>query len=159
MNQTCPMRFVQKGLDHILSDVLRLQTFVGFGGTLAGVYVGLFTAWPGFSLGLIMSQLTEPTYGGYARQLVTWGDEGIDKNNRPEVMGNLSQFLPTDSTASSNILGAFIADAVNAGNLIAAGLLPTPVTLGTPTDLLGVIPRFAVPGIEAPDWGEIVAIA
>lgn len=158
MNQTCPMQFVGGGLAHVLSDVLRYASNTAFGGTLNGAYLGLFTAWPGFGLGLQMSQLTEPGYGGYARQLVAWGDEGIDKQQRPQVLGAVDQFQPTDSSASASVIGAFIASALTNGTLIAVGLLQTPVILGTPQDLLGVIPRFAVPGVANPEWGEIVGI-
>jgi hypothetical protein len=158
MNQTCSLQFVGGGLAHILSDVLQYASQTVVPGTLNGVYLGLFTAWPGFGLGLQMSQLTEPTFGGYARKAIAWGDQGIDKTQRPEVLGNLSQFQPSDSSASNSVIGAFVADASTNGHLIAVGLLQTPVTLGTPVDLLGVIPRFAVPGVTTPDWGEIVGI-
>jgi hypothetical protein len=158
VNQSVPMQFVGGGLAHVLSDVLQPASQTIVAGTLYEVYLGLFTTWPGFSLTLQRSQLTEPTFGGYARRRITWGDEGTDKTQRPEVLGGLSQFQPTDSSASSTCIGVFLADALTAGDLIAVGLLNPSVVLATPADLLGVLPRFAVPGLAAPDWGEIVGI-
>lgn len=158
MNQSVALQFVGGGLAHILSDVLQYASQTVVPGTLNGAYLGLFTAFPGFSLTLVQSQLTEPTFGGYARKAITWGDTGIDKTQRPEVVGGLSQFQPTDSSASSTNIGVFLSTAITAGVLLAVGLLNPAVVLATPSDLLGILPRFAVPGLAAPDWGEIVGI-
>lgn len=157
MNQAVALRLVRNALAHVLSDVLFPASQTAVAGTFNVAYLGLFTAWPGFSIDLQVSQLTEPTFGGYARKLMSWGDEGIDKNNRPQVLGLLNQWQPTDSSASNNILGAFLASASSAGQLLAVGLLTTPIVLGTPVDLLGLVPRIAIPGAEVPDWGEIAA--
>lgn len=159
MNQTVPLRLVRGGLAHVLSDVLQYASQTAVAGTLRGAYVGLFTAWPGFSLGLTVGDLTAPTYGGYARQAVTWGDSGIDKTGRPQVIGGLTEFVPTDSSASNTIIGVFLADASTAGNLLAVGLLNQSIVLGTPVDLLAILPRIAIPGEVTPDWGEIVGVA
>lgn len=158
MNQTVPLRFVGGGLAHVLSDVLQYASQTTVPGTLNGVYLGLFTAWPGFDLNLQESQLTEPAFGGYARLALTWGDQGTDKTLRPEVLGLLSQFRPTDSSASSTVIGAFISSAVSGGQLRAVGLLNPSVVLATPQDVLGILPRFAVPGLLNPDWGEVVGV-
>jgi hypothetical protein len=158
MNQSVPLRFVSGGLAHVLSDVLQYASQTIVPGTLNGVYLGLFTTWPGFSLTLQMSDLAEPTYGGYARLALTWGDQGTDKTQRPEVLGLLSQFRPTDSSASSTAIGVFVASALTAGELRAVGLLNPSVVLATPQDVLGVLPRFAVPGLLNPDWGEVVGV-
>lgn len=158
MNQTVPMKFVGAGLAHVLSDVLFPASQTVVAGTLNVAYLGLFTAWPGFDLGLQIGDLTPPTFGGYARKLLTWGNAGVDKNRRPEVLSLLSQFQPTDSSASSSIIGAFVASALTAGVLLAVGQLNPVVVLASPLDVLGLLPRFAVPGVEAPDWGEIVGI-
>jgi hypothetical protein len=159
MIQTAALRLVGRGLSHVLSDVLLPASQTVVAGTFNTAYIGLFTAWPGFSLGLQMGQLTEPGFGGYARQKVTWGDEGIDKNQRPQVMGGLSQFQPSDSSATATVIGAFVADAATAGNLLAVGLLPQSIVLGTPVDLLALVGRLAIPGLDAPDWGEVAGVA
>jgi hypothetical protein len=159
MNQSVALRFVGAGLAHVLSDVLQYASQTTTPGVLRGAYLGLFTAWPGFALGLQMPDIIEPTFGGYARLAVTWGDTGIDKTQRPQVFGGLSQFQPTDATVSDTVIGAFLASAVVAGELIAIGQLSQQVILGTVLDVLGILPRFAVPGLVTPDWGEVIGVA
>lgn len=158
MNQSVPLQLVGGGLAHVLSDILQYASQTVVAGTFNGAYLGLFTAWPGFALTLQMSQITEPTFGGYARKAVNWGDTGIDKNQRPEVVGGLGQFQPSDSSASNTIIGAFLASAISTGVLLAVGLLATPVILATPSDLLAILPRIAIPGLAAPDWGEVIGV-
>jgi hypothetical protein len=159
MIQTVPLRLVGQGVAHLLSDVLLPASQTVVAGTLYSVYVGLFSAWPGFSLNLVLSQLTEVVFGGYARQKVTWGDTGIDGNQRPSVLGSLAQFQPTDSSASSTAIGVLLADSVTAGRLLGVGLLANSKVMGTPVDMLGIIPRFAIPGVTNPDWGEIAGVS
>lgn len=158
MIQSITLRLVGQGLAHVLSDVLRPSSQTGFGGTLTGVYLGLFTNWTGYDpRNATLAGITEPTYGGYARQAISFGAEGWDATNHPESYAGSLSYQPNNSSASSTIQGAFIVDAASGGNLVAAGVLGTPKTMGTPADVLNLLVRLAIPGAEAPSWGEIVA--
>lgn len=160
MNQSVPMQLVQAGLAHVLSDVLQPASQTVVAGTLYTVYCGLYTAGPAWAIGNVLSQYTEANYNGYARQRIVWGDEGIDLTLRPSVFGGALQFQPNGSAVSNTIIGAFVADALTAGNLLAVGQLTTSKVLNVPTDVLLIVPRFAIPGVITPvDWGEIVGVS
>lgn len=158
MIQSITLRLVGQGLAHVLSDVLRPSSQTGFGGTLIGSYLGLFTNWTGYDpRNATLAGITEPVYGGYARVALTFGAEGWDATNHPEVLAGSQSFQPSNSSASSTIQGAFLADSLTGGNLLAAGILGTSKTMSTPEDVINLLVRVAIPAADAPSWGEIVA--
>jgi len=160
MTQTVPLQFVRTGLAHILSDVLQFASQTVVPGTLNAVWVGLFTAGPAWAIGNFLAQYSEATYSGYARKQIVWGSQGIDANLRAEVQGGALQFQPTGNTPSNTIVGVLVCDASTAGNLIAVGMLSSSKILGVTTDVLTIVPRFAVPGVITPvDWGELTGMA
>lgn len=151
--QQVNLQLTLDALQGLLSDVLFQTTGSAYKGELAGVYLGLFVApYPGWSFNLQMSQLVEANFGGYARQLTTWSAQGIDPSGRPEVYSQAVLWQPTSSVAANVVLGMFLADALTVGRLLAVGLFPGSLSLGTPTDQATVVARLAMP-LDPANWG------
>lgn len=153
MIQTVGLKLVQTGLQKILTDILQANTGTAYNGMLGSLYLGLFTAYSGFSLGLTGAGVTEPTYTGYARVKATWSAQGIDPTGRAEVFSQATLWVPTATGTSSTIIGMAIWSAVTAGNLYGVGLVPTPFTLSLTTDQASLTARFQMP-LDPADWGQ-----
>ncbi len=154
--QSIPIRLVEGGGVQVLANMLA-DTVLGGNGTLVGCYLGLFTAWPGYSFTRVLADLTAANYTGYARQLLVFGTQGTDPDERPEVESASLLFSPTDGVTPNTIIGVFLADAVAAGNLLGVGLLPAPVELNDASDDLTVAVKIAIPA-DADDWGVAAAL-
>lgn len=154
MQQTVPIKLVNAGLNKVLADLLDNVSGGNHKGLLASMYFGLIVApYPGFSLGLVRADLTEAVFGGYARVLASWSAAGVDPTGRPEVFSQAVRFNPSDSSASAQVVGVALYDALTNGNLVGVGILPNPVTLGTPTDFAVFVGHVEIP-LDNADWGQ-----
>ena len=156
MIQTVPLKLVTTGLNKALSDLLANIVSGNYTGLLGKTYLGLYTApFPGFSLNLLASGLTEAAFNGYARVAATWSVKGTDPSGRAEVFSQGVLWNPTSAGTASTILGIALYDALTAGNLYGIGILPTSITLATVTDMATLVARFALP-LDNADWGQSV---
>lgn len=90
--------------------------------------------------GLDPGTLTVPTYDGYAPVNVdTWGTEHILPNGN-YVINSLATcvFAPTGTTTSNTIYGWYLLD--TAGNCVSQGLLPNPVVMAGPGNVITIVP-------------------
>jgi hypothetical protein len=131
---------------------------VAVGGPLEAPFVGLYTAINApLSPDLALSNVTEATYDGYARQAVgTWAAPFVDGTGRVQVQGDAREFRPTGSVTPNVIIGWFLASLVAAGTLRAIEPLDTPVPLNSTLTVLTVIPRFGL--LRSWSFGEGVEI-
>ncbi len=153
MLQAVGLKLTTYGLQAIMNDLLFNTTGSAYSGVLSKLYLGLFTAYPGWSLGLLASQLTEANYGGYVRVQATWSAQGIDPTGRVEVFSQAVLWNPTNSSASNTIIGVALYDALTNGGLYGIGLLPNAVTLANPTTMMTLTARVAMP-LDNADWGQ-----
>jgi len=146
------IQLVYTALAHLMADALR-ATLAEPTGTFNPVYVGLFTAWPGFTLGLARTDLTEANFTGYARQEAVFGDVYIDPSGRPSILAPGLEFESTDGVNANRIIGVALYDASTVGNLLGAALLVNPVNLDAAEKSCQISLKLAIPGTAAPDWG------
>lgn len=146
------LRMVQAALNTLLTDSL-IAAGTNPKGVFNTVYLGLFTAWPGFNLTRVRADLTEASYTGYVRQLVVWGTPTFDPNGRPSVYGGGLTFESTDAVTPNTVIGAALYDAATNGNLLALAAFNNPVALAAAGNAVDITPKLAIPGTEAPDWG------
>lgn len=133
-----------------------LTQAIAAGGPLDTVVIGLFTASPAITPDLLLADLTEPLYGGYARSAaVTWGTVGVDPSGRAVLFGDAKTFVPADDSASALIKGWFLYD-TTATLLRAVELLDQQVTLANPTQQLVIVPRVRLnPSADFGDGAEL----
>ena len=88
--------------------------------------------------------LTVPTYDGYAPlNIDTFSVEHLLPNGN-YVINSLTApaFVPTGSTTSNTIYGWFLLDTQM--NVVSMGLLPAPKVMGTPADVLIIVPSVGM---------------
>lgn len=114
------MWVVTKYLLNLMLLELAEQTGSGASlGPLFGCYVGLETApTPPPSADTKMSDVTEATYTGYARQLVVWYPPFIQAVGPYALEGHSMNFQPSDGVTPNVITGVFLADALTAGRYL-----------------------------------------
>lgn len=144
-------------LEELLDNALADITADDFEGLLVGAHVGLFTAHEGLSEETLIGGLTAATYTGYARQPVVWGNPGLSPLGRAQVHGEGLLFSPTDSAVQNVLAGAFLADALAAGNLLGYAVFDPQVTFSGPQHDMTIVPVFAVPK-NVQDWGKLAVI-
>jgi hypothetical protein len=130
----------------------------GLVGPLDAVYVGLYIAPTApINQNSLLSNITEATYDGYARQEIVWFPTFIDQAGPQTLEGASLFFSPTDATVPNTITGIFIASALTGGVLLAAQALATPgVPLIGPSNALTVVPQFQLPFQQIYGGGQLV---
>jgi hypothetical protein len=130
----------------------------GYTGPLKTAYLGLCIApTPAFNQLSLITTITEANYDGYARQEIMWGTTYQSSSQLQVIPGGSLVFQPSDSTVPNTITGAFIADALTAGNLLMGLLLPPPgVPLDSAEAALELLVRF---GLDFNgNWGDYAAL-
>lgn len=146
------LRFVREALGGMFS------TFFSDGFTTGTTFkVGLFTAWPGFNDTLVLADLTEPTFGGYAQKSTANWSIGVDSMGRYHMTADGLHWSPTNSDPSDPVIGAFLVDSTGT-ELV--GVIPfgTLFQMTVPTDDLSLIPNVAMPNNVA-NWGEVPVLS
>lgn len=117
----------------------------GTPGPLFNVWLGLYQAPTSpITPQSTLANITEASYDGYSRQLVTWFPAFVAQAG-PELLTAQDLFFsPTDALVVNMITGVFIADAFYGGNLLAAAVLPLPgVQLTGPGRAIKVQPQYS----------------
>jgi len=115
---------------------------MGSGTPWSNAKVGLFTNSTGITFATVLADLTEPTFAGYARAVLSNLNAGpyaeADGNGWYAISGVIGWNPSADPASPETCYGFFVVD--NAGtNLLAAGLFPAPFTFRTAADLLTAI--------------------
>jgi hypothetical protein len=85
-----------------------LTDMVAAGGVLTGLQIGLFTNDLAPSNLTLLSDLTEASFDGYARQNITWDSIFRGQSGAYHVNSQLVQFASTDSTNPQICYGYFV---------------------------------------------------
>jgi hypothetical protein len=115
--------------------------------TFNGSKAGLFTfANGGLSEETVLADLTEATFGGYARgSAITWGSELRLQDGGYGYVGGRQQWVANATPGGGEvILGAFIVDGSNSPTLQAAGLFDEPISIINPGDGVNWNPGLAL---------------
>lgn len=149
------IQVVNGGLTRILDDILDLLADPAKAGMLGGSHLGLFqTGTPAFDEEMVLGDVVECTYDGYARQPLVWGNQGVDPNGRQSVHAGGLLFSPTGAVTPNTVTGIFLATALVAGTLLGVGYFAEGISFNGIEDDLSIVSVFAVP--LAGNWGKFV---
>jgi hypothetical protein len=130
-------------MQRVAQALIEHSTSGPFNGPLEAVWMGLYQPpTPNIGIHSTLANITEATYDGYARQPVVWYPPILSSSGPETLYGQDLNFSPTGSVTPNGITGIFLADALTAGNLLMAAVLPAPVPLNGPTTALVVEPVF-----------------
>jgi hypothetical protein len=117
-----------------------------FSGPLDGVYIGLSIA-PTTAQAPVstLSNITEAGFTGYARQLVVWHPAYDEAGGAIAIQSSSTYWTPSDAVLPETITGMFLADAIVAGNLLAAEMFAVPQPLAGPSNAFSLAVLFAQP--------------
>lgn len=109
------------------------------------VFIGIATTIVPNGINTAFSAIT-PAPGSLAplQEITTWGTPYLAKNNLEVVDSGIHTFSPTTPTDAATIVGWYIMDAANGGNLLGFGFLTAPVTLAGPQNQLSIVLRLSV---------------
>jgi hypothetical protein len=106
-------------LELMLLELAEIASSLSALGPLDVVYVGLATApTPPPTNVTKMSDITEATYTGYARQLVVWYPPFIEAAGPYALEAHSMNFNPLDAVTPNTITGVFLADSLTGGNYL-----------------------------------------
>jgi hypothetical protein len=129
-----------------------------YSGGLYGAYVGLITNTPALTPNSVIGDMQEPTYTGYARQAIGAPTGPYqDQDGSWDLIFATLAFQMANATTPTNVTGWFIADALTAGNLLAAELFPTPIDLTTTDNVVPIAPTVELP--PTADYGTGVIVS
>lgn len=109
------------------------------------VFLGIATAIVPRGINEAIADIT-PAPGSLAplQEITTWGPGYLSKNNLETVDSGIHTFSPSTVADGAVIVGWYLMDAASAGNLLAYGFLPTPVTLVGPQNILSIVLRLTL---------------
>ncbi len=91
---------------------------------------------------MLMANITECNYDGYARQPLVWFPTFIDAAGPQNASAQNMHFQPNDALVPNTATGAFIASASAGGQLLLAAQFGTPIPLTSPSFALNAAPVF-----------------
>lgn len=97
--------------EQVLANLVASVTEDDFAGILkpANVSVGLFEGTPGINQNVVLGDLTQPTWGGYALiPLTSWGAIRIAPNGDRTMSSNTVNFVCTGTPSGNVVSGAFL---------------------------------------------------
>lgn len=122
-----------------------LDALVATGGPFdpAALWLGVASVIVNNGLNTVLADIT-PGIGTLAtrKAIATWGPTYLTKNGLASADAPALTFTPTTSADADTIVGWYLADALTAGNLVGFGLLPLPVTLNGPENILTIAMRL-----------------
>lgn len=124
-------------------NALTLTGLTGAGGALTGAKVGLTKAdiLPAPEVTLADVEAAEADFAGYARKAATWLAPSVSDDGKPEIVGQVPEFRPTDESVDNTAFQAFLVNAAG-DELLALGTLDgAPIPMGQATDSLLVYLR------------------
>jgi hypothetical protein len=122
-------------------DVNEFTTLKADATTLSGMKMGLFTNALVPSKKLVLANVTEPTYAGYARQAVVFGAVERDVQGNIACEAALLTFQMTNALTPTLVYGYFLTCQV-AAILAGVELFPAPKNLNDSLDYIGIVLKW-----------------
>lgn len=123
-----------------------LEEIKAAGGMLDGVKLHLFKNDIQIGPGLLVSQLVEADYDGYAASaVIVWGEPFLDAGGNGLMVGDTKQFHPTGSVVTNDIYGYWMMPTVATTTPIKAVRFPSPQPMTGVLSAIIVTPTFAAP--------------
>lgn len=113
---------------------------------LDGVKVILFKNAAALSIYSTLADLIEADFTGYARSsAIVWGTAYVNPNQQAQVTGGSKQFNCSGATVTNTIYGWAIIIDSTVDILVAAELLPQPVTMTGVGNAVVITPYYTLP--------------
>jgi len=154
MSKVANLQINLYGLKHILTDMSTDVAAANYTGVVGNCTVGLFTAWPGFSPDLAITDLTEADFTGYVQQAVTWSTPYESSDEDAAMTSGDHVFRPTDAVTPNIVIGAFLLD--DDSNLVAAGTFDDVIPLEDADDQASILLTLDLS--TTIDYGSAVAV-
>lgn len=117
-------------LKAVMQSLMEGPASAGWTAVLEAVYIGLGIApTPAPSNAMLMSDITECNYTGYARQPVVWYPTYRTSTGPQVLEGHSLRFQPTDAVTPNQGTVVFVASALTAGTLYLAQALNPVINL------------------------------
>lgn len=130
-------------LSQAMADLTETGASPAGTGVLEACFCGLYLVGsPAPSPTLLMSQVLEANYDGYARQEVVWFPTFVGFGANQALVGHNLFFAPLDDTVANTIGGVFLATALTGGQLLMAALLNPPLAITALDAAMVVKPVF-----------------
>lgn len=134
------------GLAQAMDDLTEVGASPVGSGILQNAWMGLGQlGTPAPSPGLLIGDIVEANYDGYARQAVVWFPTFVALANAQTVESHNLYFAPTDLTVPNTITTIFLATALTGGALIMAAALVPPFVITAPEAAMIVKAVFQLP--------------
>jgi len=148
---TVVMTWVSAALKRILVDMTTSTVAGNYDGVLVGSKIMLGTAWPGIGATLETADITEATYNGYAKKVITaWtGAPYIGSDGDPSIQPVPASYLfrPTDPNPTpEEIVVAALVDGSDV--LLAAGAVNPLWSADTADDVLNLLVEIKIPQLS-----------
>ena len=124
-----------------------------FNPPLVTLEVGLFTGAPALSPATLLTDLTQPTYAGYAIQAAEIGAIRGDAGGDVIIPIGTSTWQPTGAVSPPQTITGFFVREVGSATLLMSEYLPTPWVANGPLAALDVIDEIYIPAQQV--WGGI----
>lgn len=139
-------------LNGLVAEAISSSTTT-FNGVLKGAQMGLFTNTPLLSHDTVAGDLTPPSNTSYVKKNITWAGPYLDEGDRSSwVLSQAVNWGIGSDTAPQTITGFAVFDGADSVTVNYAELLPEPVNLTNPSDVLVIMTR--VQPRDSPDWGS-----
>lgn len=132
------LQLVRTALRKAILDHITVTEADDYTPVLGAAYLGLYQTKTGNPPDMVLGDLVEADYTGYARQLLVWGTPYDGSDGRPSVLSGMLTFRPTDAVTPNTINGAFLATAATAGALVAVDPFSGPRSMSSALDVLNL---------------------
>jgi len=129
----------------VLANLIESVTSGSFTGILASTKVMLFTNNLPLTPDILLSNLTEATFNGYARSAtLTWGSTINEVDGSVSFFAQALTFRVNSTTplVPNTIYGYGVVDEVSTPDLLFAELFPLPIGVQNPGDGFILVPKF-----------------
>lgn len=142
--------FLQRMANAMIDPLGSGASFGPLGNTWLGLYI---QPTPVLNYASTMANITESTFGGYARIEAVWDQPYFGSGLLEYLEAQAMHWRSTDSVTPQVIKGLFFADALTVGNLLLSLPLPNQgVPMGVTGQSMTVLPRFALD--SQGNWGD-----
>lgn len=124
-----------------------LEDMIGASGVFdpANVFVGCYSAVNNLGLNTTMSDVT-PCTGSLAplQEVTDWSPVYQEKSGMDVVDGPIMRFSPTTPADAQEVVGVYLTDSADGGDLLGVIPLPAPVQLLGPQNILSFVVRLTL---------------
>lgn len=124
---------------------------------LFGRWFALFTAWPGWSPGLTLADLTLANFGGYAAKAATWSGTYVGSDGNPSSISNLVNWQPANDDEPNTVIGVALLSENDDGDLIGIDAFAAPIGMETPDARINYALEFGLP--ISGDYGQGIIVS